>query len=111
MPSFSALFPSLSPSLSAPSLSPPPSSLPITRMNVQCVNENNLAYIAALFPESNILREQLKDVKPRRLANEEPSESVVYSSLLSTTAIPEQKTQTLFLLMLVCGAYVCEEGN
>lgn len=73
-------------------------------MNVQCVNENNLAYIAALFPESDILREQLKDVRTRRSANEEISSesSVVYSSLLSTTAIPEQKTQTLFLLMLVC---------
>ena len=69
------------------------------RMYGQCVNENNLAYIASLFPESDILREQLKDIRPRRSGNEEARE---YGSLLSTTAIPAQKTQILFLLMLVC---------
>lgn len=66
---------------------------------------NNLAYITALFPKNELLREQLRDGRPRLMSlvsslidqGEDPAS---YSTLLSTHTIRSHKTQALFLLML-----------
>jgi hypothetical protein len=84
------------------------------------VNQVNLAYLTALFPESEIVREQLTE-RRTRLKSFAPTASITssfndsilvggagdedtrqqYLSLLSVQVIPTQKLQILFLLMLV----------
>ena len=71
----------------------------------------NLAYVTALFPESEIVRQQLRERRPR-LKTLMASLSIVegereegpppFSSLLFTQIIVSHKLQILFLLMLVC---------
>ena len=70
------------------------------------VNQHNLAYLTALFPESEIIREQLCDRRSRLksfiTSCTEGEESLgSYSALLSTQTIGTNKLQILFLLMLV----------
>ena len=70
----------------------------------------NLAYVTALFPESEIVRQQLRERRPR-LKTLMASLSIVegereegpssFSALLSTQTIVSHKLQILFLLMLV----------
>ena len=84
------------------------------------VNQHNLAYLAALFPESELVREQLFT---RRLRNKQqhmpPTPGITdpsfnditfqntmrnsrnFGSLLSTDVISTPKDQVLFLLVLV----------
>ena len=78
------------------------------------MNQDNLAYLTALFPESEIVREQLKERRTRlksfatcsndTLTSDEDNQQ--YHSLLSIHVIPTQKLQILFLLTLV-GACTC----
>ena len=81
------------------------------------VNQHNLAYLAALFPESELVREQL--LLTRRWRTKQPfsrgfSDSVFndnalqqgrnsksFNCLLSTDVISSPKDQLLFLLVLV----------
>ena len=70
------------------------------------VNDNNLAYLTALFPQSEIMRHQLSDQRLRlkpgsSLFFEKARPQRSYSILLSTAVIPDEKTQVLFLLTLV----------
>ena len=81
------------------------------------VNQVNLAYLTALFPESEIVREQLTERRTRlksfaATAASSSNDSILvgvvdeethqqYHSLLSVQVIPTQKLQILFLLMLV----------
>ena len=78
------------------------------------VNQVNLAYLTALFPESEIVREQLTERRTRlkSFAATSSIDSMLvgagdeethqqYHSLLSVQVIPTQKLQILFLLMLV----------
>ena len=70
------------------------------------VNQNNLAYITVLFPESEIVRAHLREPRPRlktlvsSWSEDSPTHSS-YNSLLSSHAVPSQKQQILFLYMLV----------
>ena len=80
------------------------------------VNQVNLAYLTALFPESEIVREQLTERRTRLKsfatasssndsilvgASGDEEDHQQYHSLLSVQVIPTQKLQILFLLMLV----------
>lgn len=78
------------------------------------MNQINLAYLTALFPEKEIVREQLTERRTRlkSFAATSSNDSILagagdeethqqYHSLLSVQAIPTQKLQILFLLMLV----------
>ena len=83
------------------------------------VNQVNLAYLTALFPESEIVREQLTERRTRlkscaaAATTSSLNDSILvggagddetrpqYHSLLSVQVIPTQKLQILFLLMLV----------
>ena len=80
------------------------------------VNQDNLAYLTALFPESEIVREQLKERRTRlksfaACSNDTltlDEDSPQFHSLLSIHVIPTQKLQILFLLTLVrMYVYVC----
>lgn len=72
------------------------------------ITENNLAYLTALFPESEILRQQLQDNRTRlsslipSVQDREDKEGnpVMYSLLLDTVTIATHKSQILFLHML-----------
>jgi len=83
------------------------------------VNQHNLAYLAALFPESELVREQLFTRRHRSKQHMPPTPSITdpsfvdmafqnpprnsrnFGSLLSTDVINSQKDQVLFLLVLV----------
>ena len=82
------------------------------------MNQVNLAYLTALFPESEIVREQLTERRTRlksfaATVTSSFNDSILvggagdeethpqYHSLLSVQVIPTQKLQILFLLMLV----------
>ena len=74
------------------------------------VNQNNLAYITVLFPESEIVREHIREPRPRRKTlvtswSETTETATSYNILLSSHAVPSMKLQILFLYVLVssCG--------
>ena len=77
------------------------------------VNEHNLAYLTALFPESDIVRQQLQDNRTRLMTyipSRSASEGQVntqkpfsYTPLLNTHIIATHKSQILFLHLLVRG--------
>ena len=112
------LFASITSSLSPfspflpPSLPSPPSSLSLYSDTFQ-VNEHNLAYLTALFPESDIVRQQLQDNRTRLMTyipSRSASEGQVntqkpfsYTPLLNTHIIATHKSQILFLHLLVRG--------
>ena len=81
------------------------------------VNQNNLAYITVLFPESEIVRKHLREPRPRlktlasSLSEDSPTHSS-YNTLLSSHAVPSEKQQILFLYVLVsCTHIVLDAAN
>ena len=83
------------------------------------INKENLAYLAALYPESELMREQLtRRMRPKQFLpnssfkqtghlNDSYIDATLhrgaksYGYLLSTDVISNQKDQVLFLLVLV----------
>ncbi len=72
------------------------------------ITDHNIAYLAALFPESDIIRRQLQDNRlktliPPIMVGSSETEDVhqSYSLLLDITTIATSKLQVLFLHLLV----------
>lgn len=122
---FSAFLPLPSSRPSPLAILPPPSLLSTTPI---VINKDNLAYLAALFPESESMRERLitrkwrpkqpltpgihpttneiadtsfTDIDHHHHHQQSSRYSQSYGSLLSTDVITGQKDQVLFLLVLV----------